>query len=509
MAKKKPEGKYTFPGWTPEQQAAEAAKAKAETEAAAAAARTSQANFRDNGQPQQSSGRSAPPEHSPLTDLGNAERLQERHGGNLRHCHPWKQWFRWNKRFWEEDKTGAIISCATETVRSIYVEAAACKDDERRTALVKHANRSESAKSIRALIDLARAQPGIPILPADMDRDPWSLNVANGTIDLRTGRLRPHCREDLLTKLAAVTYDPAAICPLWERCLNTWMAGNMDLTDYLRRVVGYALTADVSEQVLFFLFGAGSNGKSTFLGILREMLGDYACQAVSELLMVKNTEAHPTERADLFGRRFVATIETEEGKRMAEALMKQLTGGDNLKARRLYQDFFEMAPTWKIFLAANHKPTIRGTDLAVWRRIRLVPFTVTIRDEQKDKNLMAKLRAEWPGILAWAVRGCLEWQRLGLADPEEVTQATAEYQREQDILAEFIAECCIVAEYAAIKSSLLLSAYQQWSGDKNLTQQTFRKRLNHKGFYSKRGTGGYHYYQGIGLPAGTHEEMSK
>jgi putative DNA primase/helicase len=448
----------------------------------------------------------------PLTDLGNAERLKERHGDNLRHCHPWKRWLCWDRRVWGQDRTAAIITCATETVRSIYAEAARCSDPEERRALIDHASRSEAARSIHAMINLARAQPGIPILPDDMDRDPWSLNVANGTIDLRSGRLRLHRREDLLTKIAPVAYDPAAACPLWECCLGTWMADNSDLTAYLRRVVGYALTGDVSEQVLFFLFGGGSNGKSTFLGIVREMLGDYACQAVSELLMMKKHEAHPTERADLFGRRFVATIETEEGKRMAEALIKQLTGGDNVKARRLYQDFFEMAPTWKIFLAANHKPTIRGTDLAVWRRIRLVPFTVTIPDEQKDKDLMAKLRAEWPGILAWAVRGCLEWQRLGLADPEAVAQATAEYQREQDILAEFIAECCVVANYAAIKSSLLLGAYQEWSGDRDITQQTFRKRLNHKGFFSKRGTGGQHYYQGIGLPAGsagTHEEISE
>jgi putative DNA primase/helicase len=266
-------------------------------------------------------------------------------------------------------------------------------------------------------------------------------------------------------------------------------------------VIGYALTADVTEQVLFFLHGAGSNGKSTFLGIIREMMGDYACQAVSELLMAKNTEAHPTERADLFGRRFVATIETDEGKRMAEALMKQLTGGDNLKARRMRQDFFEMTPTWKLFLAANHKPTIRGTDLAVWRRIRLIPFTVTIAEADKDKDLMVKLRGELPGILAWAVRGCLEWQRHGLADPEEVQQATAEYQREQDALGQFLAECCVVADFARVKSSSLLLAFQEWSGDKLITQQTLRIRLNERGFRSKRGHGGHHFYHGIGLPA--------
>jgi putative DNA primase/helicase len=436
-----------------------------------------------------------------LTDLGNAERLIRRHGADLRHCYPWKRWLCWDGRRWQEDQAGTIEAYATATARSIYAEAAACDDDDRRKALVRHASRSESAHSVRAMIELTRSQPGIPILPADMDRDPWALNVANGTLDLRTGHLRPHRREDLLTKLAPVTFDPAATCPLWDRCLDVWMDGNADLVDYLRRVIGYALTADVSEQVLFFLHGAGSNGKSTFLNIIREMLGDYAIQAVSELLTVKTHETHPTERADLFGRRFVATVETDEGKRMAESLMKQLTGGENLKARRMHQDFFEVPPTWTIFLASNHHPAIRGTDFAVWRRIRLIPFTVTIADDKKDKDLTAKLRAEFAGILAWAVRGCLEWQRLGLADPEEVTQATAEYQREQDSMSNFIAECCIVAEYARVMSSALLAAYQLWSGDKNMSRQELQKRLNDKGFQSKRGHGGHYFYHGIGLPA--------
>jgi putative DNA primase/helicase len=436
-----------------------------------------------------------------LTDLGNAERLTRRHGAGLRHCHPWKRWLYWDGTRWADDESGIIEAQAAGTVRTIYFEAAACEDSDKRDALFKHARKSESAHSIRAMTELARSQPGIPVLPSELDRDPWALNVANGTIGLRTGQLRPHRREDLLSKIAPVAFDPAATCPLWERCLDTWMGSNPDLVAYLRRVIGYALTADVSEQVLFFLHGAGSNGKTTFLNIIREMLGDYAIQAVSELLMVKTHEAHPTERADLFGRRFVATVETEQGKRMAESLMKQLTGGENLKARRMRENFFEVPPTWKIFLASNHHPTIRGTALAVWRRIRLIPFTVTIQDANKDKDLAAKLRAQMPGILAWAVRGCLEWQKHGLADPEEVRQATAEYQREQDTLGGFIADCCVVAPYAKVRSSVLLSAYQVWSGDKNMTRQELQKRLNDRGFQSKRGHGGHYFYHGIGLPA--------
>ena len=210
-------------------------------------------------------------------------------------------------------------------------------------------------------------------------------------------------------------------------------------------------------------------------------------------------KSHPTERADLFGRRFVATIETDEGKRMAEALMKQLTGGDTLKARKLYQDFFEIKPTWKLFLAANHKPTIRGADYAVWRRIKLVPFTVTIGDDEKDKDLPEKLRAEWPGILAWMVRGCMDWQRQGLGEPEEIKQATAAYQCEQDTVAGFITECCWVHPEARAKAGDLLDTYQKWSGDKVMTQRDFARRLKERRFEGKRGHGGWVFYRGIGL----------
>jgi putative DNA primase/helicase len=231
------------------------------------------------------------------------------------------------------------------------------------------------------------------------------------------------------------------------------------------------------------------------------MLGDYALQAVSELLMAKNTEAHPTERADLFGRRFVATIETDEGKRMAESLMKQLTGGDSVRARRMREDFWEFDPTWKIFLAANHRPVIRGCDFAVWRRIKLVPFTVTIPEKEKDKNLLDKLKAEWPGILAWAVQGCLLWQQEGLCEPAEVREATAAYQAEQDQIQAFLDECCFVHSSARAAAGALHDAFVAWSGDRHMTPKAFGQRLQEKGFEPTRLHGGVRGYMGIGLLA--------
>ncbi len=241
----------------------------------------------------------------------------------------------------------------------------------------------------------------------------------------------------------------------------------------------------MSEQSLWFFYGLGANGKSTFLLTILALLGGYAMQAVSDLLMVKHNESHPTERADLFGKRFVATIETEEGKRIAEALMKQVTGGDPIRARKMFKDFFEFFPTHKIILAANHKPVVRGTDYAVWRRIKLVPWTVTIPEAEKDKHLPDKLKTELPGILQWAIRGCLDWQREGLAEPEEVTQATAAYQAEQDTVQDFVNSCCNRHPEAKAQSSALLAAYLAWSGDKVMTAPAFRKRLENMGFESK------------------------
>ena len=443
------------------------------------------------------------------TDLGNAQRLVAHHGADLHYCYPWSTWLTWTGQHWKRDDAGEAVRRAKDAVRSIYAEAAGAQSDERRRELAKWAMRSEARDRIAAMLDLARSERAVPVLPEALDRDPWLLNCQNGTIDLRTGELRAHGRADLLTKLAPVTYDPAAVCPLWESFLWRVMGGNHELIDYLRRTVGYALTGDVSEQVLLFLHGAGSNGKSTFLATLLAMMGkEYGTQAAPELLL--DGSRHPTELADLHGKRFVSAIEVEDGRRLAEGLVKQMTGGDQLKARFMRADFFQFDPTFKLFLSANHKPVITGTDYAIWRRIRLIPFTVTIPDTEKDPRLAEKLRSELPGILAWAVRGCLAWQREGLHTPAAVTDATASYRAESDLLGAFLEACTVATEGAQVQAKELYAAYSAWceaSGEKPVNGTRFGRDLTARGLDkyqhpSTRRT----FYMGLGLLADTPRE---
>jgi putative DNA primase/helicase len=450
------------------------------------------------------------------TDLGNARRVVARHGSDLHYCFPWKNWLFWDARRWAEDNTGETVRCAKETQGALFREATAELqrqsgtgnevDRARALATVNHAIRWEHVQRIAASLELAKSEPGVPVLPEDLDRDPLLLNVQNGTLDLRTGKLRSHCRTDLITKLAPVTFDEKATCPLWCQFLQRIMGDNDDLVAYMQRVIGYCLTGLVSEQCLWFFYGTGSNGKSTFLDTILALMGDYGIQSVSELLMVKTHDSHPTERADLFGRRVVATIEVDEGKRIAESLTKQLTGGDRVRARKMHRDFFEFMPTHKLLLAANHKPRIVGTDLAIWRRVKLVPFTVTITEEEKDKALPGKLKQEAAGILNWALAGCLAWQQHGLGEPDEIRQATAAYQAEQDSLGEFLKDCCYLNPEAKCRASLLFEAYCNWSGDKLLSSKAFGQRLRERGYDSKRGHGGNVLWCGLGLLSASEDD---
>lgn len=437
-----------------------------------------------------------------LTDVGNAERLVSEYRGSIRYCHPQARWYIDDGRRWVEDVTAEIERRAIDTVRGIYAEAAACSSDDRRRELGKHAMKSESTSRIKAMIEAASWLPGVPVKPEDLDVNPWLLNVENGTLDLRTGILQPHDPEDLITKLAPVVYDPCATAPTWYAVLDRIMGGNERLTGYLQRLVGYTLTGLTIEQVMAILYGIGANGKSTFVETIAAMLGDYAQQTPTETLTVKKNDGGvPNDLARLRGARFVSAVEAGEGARLAENLVKQMTGGDRLTARFLRQEFFEFTPAFKLYLATNHKPVIRGTDNGIWRRIHLVPFSVAIPEPEQDKNLPEKLKAELPGILNWALEGCLEWQRVGLQPPPEVLAATQEYRDEMDTLAAFIEECCVLDQFARAKSSDLYGAYRLWcerSGERASTQKAFSQRLAERGFTSTRIKGPV-YWRGIGI----------
>lgn len=431
---------------------------------------------------------SKPPKSLPRTDLGNAERLVKRHGHEIRYSHQWGAWLVWEGRRWAKDETGEMSRRAKETVRHIYVEASETDDNDERAMLASWAKNSESVTRIDAMLKAARSEPGMPMLTSDMDVDPFLLNVLNGTVDLRTGQLRPHDPQDNITKLAPVEYDPSAECPIFLAFLED-VQPSLTVREFLQRIAGYGATGDTTEQCLFFLHGGGANGKSTWLMVMQDLLGDYAREAAPELLTIRGGDRHPTELADLFGARFVTSSEVDEGKRLAEALVKKMTGGESMKARPLYRDFFEWNPTHKLFLAANHRPVIRGNDHGIWRRIHLIPFEVTIPPDRRDPKLGAKLAKERPGILRWLIEGCLAWQRDGLRVPDAVHAATERYRVDQDVLAGFLGDHCVIDGQATVQTTPLFKAYVTWaeeSGEKPMTMQAFGRRLTERGFVGDR-----------------------
>jgi putative DNA primase/helicase len=435
-----------------------------------------------------------------LTDLGNSERFIAHHGENVRYCYLWGKWLVWNGAHWERDDAGQVHRLAKKTVRSMYREASDAEDEERRKAVAKHASRSEGADKIKAMLELARSE--VPVAPDELDRNPWLLNASNGTLDLRTGALREHRREDLITKLTPVEYDPNAMAPTWETFLERVLPGD-ELRTFVQRAAGYSATGDTSEQVMLINHGAGNNGKSTFQEALAAALGDYSMRAPTEMLMAKRAGGVPNDVARLKGARFVAASETEEGRRLAESLVKDLTGQDTISARFMRAEWFDFRPTHKLWLSTNHKPEIRGTDNAIWRRIRLVPWSVAIPPAERDRKLAEKLRAELPGVLAWAVRGCLAWQREGLQAPAEVRKATAGYRSEMDVLGDFLADRCFRGERLEVGKDDLYKAYQMWSedaGERTETKRKFGMLLKERGIEDGRNSERTkRIWKGIGL----------
>jgi putative DNA primase/helicase len=441
------------------------------------------------------------PRRFALTEYGNAERFVARHGADVRFVHDWNRWLVWDGIRWKPDDTASVMRLAKETVRAIYAEASRVSDDALRKDTASWARRSETATGLTAMLRLAQSEPGVPVVPDQLDSDRWLLNVPNGTVDLRSGELRPNRRDDLLTKLAPVTFDPQATCPRWEKFLGEVFEPHPDIIPFIQRALGYSLTGDTREECLFLLHGTGRNGKGVLLRTVALKLGDYAGTADFSTFVARSNDAGPRDDvANLRGKRFVSAQESREGAALAESLIKWLTGGDLVRARRLYENSSEFDPTHKLWLASNHKPTIRGTDAAIWTRIKLIPFDVSF-EGREDRTLKVVLEDELPGILAWAVRGCLDWQREGLVFPESVLKATGEYRAESDQTARFMAECCVIGDCAQAKARLLYAAYRRWAeegGEAPATETAFGRRMAERGFAKEHTVNGS-IYRGLGL----------
>ena len=417
------------------------------------------------------------------TDSGNARRLVARHGPDLCYVSEWG-WMVWDGARWKRDTTGEAHRRAKETARAMLREAAEENDSKRRDAAVKHALATESARGITNMLAMAASEPEIAAEPAAFDREHLLLNVANGTIDLTTGELREHRREDLITRLAPVEYDPDARSERWLRFLREVMKGRQQLEEFLQIAVGYSLTGETSEQVLFFLHGRGSNGKGAFIRTIEAMLGDYARTADFSAFLEQRGERIPEALADLTGARFVPASEPPRDRRFAEGMVKNVTGQDTLSARFLRKDRFTFRPRFKLWLSANEKPPIHGTDEGIWRRILLIPFELQVTRDRIDDTLERDLQgAELPGILAWAVEGCQRWLEQKLPIPDEVRLATAAYREEMDTIGGFLAECCELDDHATESFVALHERFNGWaSKGEQMTARRFSNVLSDRGF---------------------------
>jgi putative DNA primase/helicase len=453
--------------------------------------------------------------HFNFTDLGNAERLVNRYGGILHYCYERKRWLVWNGKVWEWDAGNKVAALSKLAVRNIYHEAGDEPDEKKRKEIASHATKSESDPRLTGMINLAQSEHDIPVKVTDLDTNYWLFNCLNGTIDLRSGRLLPHRKEDLITVLVPLDYNPNARCDIWMNFLERVTGNNNELIIYLQRAVGYSLTGDTRSQTMFFLYGLGSNGKSTFITTVRKLTGGYGAKANTSLFMAKdkNSGGPSEDLANLQGKRFVMASEIEDGRRLAVVLIKEMTGGEVIRADRKYEHEVEFQPVHKIWLVGNHKPIITDTTLSIWRRVKLIPFTVTIGNKEINPDLPSKLEAELPGILAWAVRGCLEWQKYGLQEPKEVANATSDYRHEQDILGDFIDDYCLIKPAAAVSKHELKEAYEEWcngTGTQPASQKTFRARLVERGITEGK-SGSTRYWKGITLTSlqGQQEQLGQ
>lgn len=399
------------------------------------------------------------------TDLGNARRFILQHQDDVRNVRIWRRpWLLWDGTRWTPDLTGEVERMGKATVRRLYQEAAHVSDEDLRNKLLKHAQQSESSASLSNMLALAATEPEVALPAEAFDNDTNLFNVENGTLDLNTGKLHAHRREDLITKLAEVEYQPKAEAPRWDRFMREITKGDDELVKFLQRAVGYSLTGDTREQCLFFCYGQGGNGKSTFLETIRLLMGDYGQQADFTTFLAKRSDGPRNDLARMRGARLVTAVEAHGDRNFDETVIKQLTGSDTITARKLYEELFEFKPMHKIFLAANHKPIVKEQTEAFWRRMKLIPFLATFSKEKHNRNdkLGKILEKELSGILNWALEGTRMWRTEGLGSCKAVERATASYREENDVLGEFFAARCQLIDTGWSSTSDLYRSFSEW-----------------------------------------------
>lgn len=406
-------------------------------------------------------------------DTGNAERLVDLFGEQIRFNYIDGKWLYYDGRKWCYDNSGTLERLADKAVLAMKAEAKFYERSDAETGgdmlknFEKHLKTSRSYNAKKAMLHEARHH--VPVLPAQLDKYKMVINTPSGVLDLKSGALSEHRSEAYFTKITSVEYTTNADCPMWKKFLSDIFGGDNDLIRYVQKAVGYSLTGSTAEQCSFFLFGTGRNGKSTFLDIIREIMGDYASNIQPETIMVKKSQSSAinSDIARLKGARFVTSVEPNEGARLNEGLIKQISGDDIVTARKLYGDEFEFKPEFKLWIATNHKPTIRGTDTGIWRRVHMIPFTVQIPEDKVDRQLKYKLGRELPAIFRWAVDGCLLYQSEGLGMPKAVMQMVKEYRREMDVISAFVEDRCREGTNEYEQATALYAAYSKWCDDNN------------------------------------------
>ncbi len=436
-----------------------------------------------------------------FTDITNRDYFLKAFGDKIRFCVKYNKFLVWNGTCWEVDNDGYVEEECVEFVHQMYRGLRFITDLELQRAFEKHLIKSESFRRIQSLIGLLKMSKAIKVRDSDLDTDNYLFNTEKLTLDLKNGKGLPPNPKNLSTKKSVFIYKDDAQCPIWDKFLMQIFDNDLGLIHFVQKAMGYALCGDVKEQCIFILWGTGANGKSTFLNTLQTLFGDYACSTATETFMKKTSE-QSNDLARLKGMRLVTTTEIEQGKAISESLIKQITGGDMITARFLYGEFFSFAPTFKIFMATNHKPKIRGADNGIWRRIKMIPFTVTIPPQQRDGDLGKKLLAENSGILNWLIQGFKMWKKEGLKDePDAIKNANEEYRFDMDSVGTFIADCLEID--ATLKwrlhTKLLYETYLKWCAKNNeraMCQKNLAIRMQEKGF-KRMATNGQRVWLGL------------